>query len=73
MESNRETKILKGFGIALIGIGFLLAILTTLFICGHEEQMLAPTYSYKMGILSGVAIGVSLTGGILRIYSASNS
>jgi hypothetical protein len=73
MESNKETRSLKLFGAALIAIGFFISILATLYMCGHEEQMLAPSYSYKMGIVCGISIGLSLSGGLIRLYVASNT
>jgi hypothetical protein len=73
MGNIKETKTIKGFGVALIVIGLFTIMLATLFACGHEAQMLDPTYSYRMGMAEGIAIGLSLTGGILGLSSAANS
>lgn len=69
----REIKFIKGFGLTLIIIGFMIVMLSTLYITGHEREFLNNiTLNYKIGMISGVGIGFFLIGAFLRLYSASN-
>lgn len=69
----KEMKFIKGFGLVLILIGFLIVMLSTLYVTGHEQEFLDNiTLNYKLGMVSGVGMGFVLIGGLLRLYSASN-
>ena len=69
----KEIKFIKGFGLVLILIGFLIVMLSTLYVTGHEQEFLDNiTLNYKLGMVSGVGMGFVLIGGLLRLYSASN-
>jgi len=69
----KEMKFIKGFGLTLIAAGFMIVMLTTLYVTGHEQEFLDNiTLNYKLGMISGVGMGFVLVGGLLRLYSASN-
>lgn len=69
----KEIKFIKGFGLTLILVGFLIVMLSTLYVTGHEQEFLDNiTLNYKLGMVSGVGMGFVLIGGLLRLYSASN-
>ncbi len=69
----KEMKFIKGFGLTLIAVGFMIVMLTTLYVTGHEQEFLDNiTLNYKLGMVSGVGMGFVLVGGLLRLYSASN-
>lgn len=69
----KEIKFIKGFGLVLILVGFLIVMLSTLYVTGHEQEFLDNiTLNYKLGMVSGVGMGFVLIGGLLRLYSASN-
>lgn len=68
-----DLKFIKGFGLVLIGIGFVVSLTTALYITNNPEIMLGPTNSYYAGLIGGTAIGLALSGAFLRLYSASNS
>ena len=69
----KEIKFIKGFGLVLILVGFLIVILSTLYVTGHEQEFLDNIIlNYKLGMVSGVGMGFVLIGGLLRLYSASN-
>ena len=68
-----ELKFIKTFGLVLIGIGFLVAFTTALYITHNPHTMLNANDSYFAGLLGGLGIGLSLSGALLRLYSASNS
>ncbi len=60
-------RFMKGFGLLLIVLGVIISVSTALYV-----KELNPENSYSFGLLGGVAIGMALSGGILRLYSASN-
>jgi hypothetical protein len=60
-------RFIKGLGLLLIALGVIISVSTALYI-----NELNPENSYNFGLLGGVAIGMSLSGAILRLYSASN-
>jgi hypothetical protein len=68
-----ELKFIKTFGLVLIGIGLVVSVSTALYITNNPDIMLGPTNSYWAGLLGGTAIGLALSGALLRLYSASNS
>jgi len=69
----KEIKFIKGFRLVLILVGFLIVMLSTLYVTGHEQEFLDNiTLNYKLGMVSGVGMGFVLIGGLLRLYSASN-
>ena len=69
----KEMKFIKGFGLTLIAAGFMIVMLTTLYVTGHEQEFLDNIIlNYKLGMISGVGMGFVLVGGLLRLYSASN-
>lgn len=68
-----ELKFIKGFGLVLIGIGLLIAVSTALYITHNPQIMLNVESTYYAGLLGGTAIGLALSGALLRLYSASNS
>jgi hypothetical protein len=61
-------KFMKGFGLTLIVLGLIVGIGNAIFVQSTENTGTI----YKLGLVSGVAIGFALCGGILRLYSASN-
>lgn len=67
-----ELKFIKTFGLVLIGTGLLVMLLTIITITHNPEIMLNAINAYKVGLFSGGAIGLSLSGGFLRLYSAPN-
>jgi len=68
-----DLKFIKTFGLVLIGIGFVVALVTALYITHNPQTMLNANNSYFAGLLGGLGIGLSLSGALLRLYSASNS
>lgn len=60
-------RFMKGFGLLLIVLGVIISVGSALYV-----KEMNPDNTYKFGLLSGVAIGMSLCGAILRLYSASN-
>ena len=54
----KEIKFIKGFGLVLILVGFLIVILSTLYVTGHEQEFLDNIIlNYKLGMVSGVGMG----------------
>ncbi len=67
-----ELNFIKNFGLILITLGLLLTLSVVLYM-GANPEMIGRPELYNVGIVAGVGIGFSLTGGILRLYSAKNS
>ena len=68
-----DLKFIKTFGLVLIAIGLVVSISCALYITANPNVMLEPTNSYYAGLIGGAAIGLALSGALLRLYSASNS
>ena len=68
-----ELKFIKTFGLVLISIGLLLSVSTALYITHNPDIMLNAENAYWAGLLGGTAIGLALSGALLRLYSAPNS
>lgn len=68
-----ELKFIKTFGLVLISIGLLLSVSTALYITHNPDIMLNAESAYWAGSSRGTAIGLALSGALLRLYSASNS
>ena len=68
-----DLKFIKTFGLVLIGIGLVLSVSTALYITNNPDVMLNVESAYWAGLLGGTAIGLTLSGALLRLYSASNS
>ena len=68
-----ELKFIKTFGLVLIGIGLVVSVSTALYITNNHDVMLNAESDYYAGLLGGIAIGLALSGALLRLYSASNS
>ncbi len=67
-----DLKFIKGFGLALIGMAIILSVSTALYITHNPDVMLSVESAYMAGLLGGTAIGLVLSGALLRLYSASN-
>jgi len=67
-----DLKFIKTFGLVLIGIGLVISVSCALYITANPEVMLGPN-SYYAGLIGGTAIGLALSGALLRLYSAANS
>lgn len=68
-----DLKFIKTFGLVLIGIGLVVSVSTALYITNNTYVMLNAESAYWAGLLGGTAIGLTLSGALLRLYSASNS
>lgn len=68
-----DLKFIKTFGLVLIGIGLVVSVSTALYITHNSDVMLNGESAYCAGLLGGTAIGLSISGALLRLYSASNS
>jgi hypothetical protein len=68
-----DLKFIKGFGLVLIGMAIILSVSTALYTTANPQIMLNPESTYYAGLLGGIAIGLALSGALLRLYSASNS
>jgi hypothetical protein len=68
-----DLKFIKTFGLVLIAIGLVISVSCALYITHNPDVMLGPTNSYFAGVIGGAAIGLALSGALLRLYSASNS
>ena len=68
-----DLKFIKTFGLVLIGIGLVVAVSTALYITHNPDVMLNAENAYYAGLLGGTAIGLALSGALLRLYSAANS
>lgn len=68
-----DLKFIKTFGLVLIGIGLVVSVSTALYITNNPDVMLNAESAYWAGLLGGTAIGLALSGALLRLYSASNS
>ena len=66
-----ELKFIKTFGLVLIGIGLVLSVSNALYITNNSDVMLNAESAYWAGSLGGAAIGLVLSGALLRLYSAS--
>ena len=61
-------RFIKGFGLTLIVFGLIISIGSAIYIQNCE----CVDTIYKLGLVSGVAIGFALCGAILRLYSSTN-
>ena len=68
-----DLKFIKTFGLVLIGIGLVVSVSCALYITANSQIMLNANNSYFAGVIGGAAIGLALSGALLRLYSASNS
>ena len=68
-----DLKFIKTFGLVLIGIGLVVSVSTALYTTHNPQTMLNVNDAYFAGLLGGTAIGLALSGALLRLYSASNS
>ena len=68
-----DLKFIKTFGLVLIAIGLVVSVSTALYITHNPDVMLNVENAYYAGLIGGTAIGLALSGALLRLYSASNS
>ena len=68
-----DLKFIKTFGLVLIVMAIILSVSTALYITHNSDVMLNGESAYWTGLLGGTAIGLALSGALLRLYSASNS
>jgi hypothetical protein len=68
-----DLRFIKTFGLVLIGIALVLSVSTALYITANPEIMLNTRSTYLSGVIGGTAIGLALSGALLRLYSATNS
>jgi hypothetical protein len=68
-----DLKFIKTFGLVLIVMAIILSVSTALYITHNSDVMLNGESAYWAGLLGGTAIGLALSGALLRLYSASNS
>jgi hypothetical protein len=68
-----DLKFIKTFGLVLIVMAIILSVSTALYITHNSDVMLNGESAYWAGLLGGIAIGLALSGALLRLYSASNS
>ena len=61
-------KFIKTFGLILLCIGFIIAISGFIYVSNYQIVNM-----YYAGIMFGSSIGFSLSGALLRLYSATNS
>jgi hypothetical protein len=54
-------------------MAIILSVSTALYTTANPQIMLNPESTYYAGLLGGIAIGLALSGALLRLYSASNS
>jgi hypothetical protein len=67
----KELKFIKRSGLLLIIIGFISTILTTLYMVGHERELLSDiVLNNKLVMFKVISIGFILVGGLLRLYSS---
>ena len=69
----KELKFIKSLGLGLIALGLVIAVASALYMSTHPEISFDVNATYKVGLIGGTAIGMSLSGGLLRLYSAANS
>lgn len=68
-----ELKFIKSLGLVLIALGVVIVIASTLYMSTNSEIASDPNTTYKLGLATGTAIGLCLSGGLLRLYAASNT
>jgi hypothetical protein len=62
-------KFIKKFGLFLIIIGLVISVINITYL-SNNVNITNPTTFYNYGIISGIAIGLCISGGILRLYSS---